>query len=125
MNIETVQKDNLSVAVVTACEPVITDTQSALDLAMSVKYETGSTSIAINKEAITDDFFVLSTCLAGEILQKFTNYGIRLAIFGDFSKYTSKPLKDFIYESNKGKSFYFQPDRDSAIEKLCGAGNQK
>ncbi len=125
MNIETVHKNNLSVAVVTAGEPVITDPQSALDLAMSVKYETGSTNIAINKEAITDDFFVLSTCLAGEILQKFTNYGIRLAIFGDFSKYTSKPLKDFIYESNKGNSFYFQPDRSSAIDKLCNAGNQK
>ena len=48
--------DNLSVAVVTAGEPVITDPQSALDLAMSVKYETGSTNIAINKEAITDYF---------------------------------------------------------------------
>ena len=34
MNIET--KNNLSVAVVTAGEPVITDPQSALDLAMSV-----------------------------------------------------------------------------------------
>ena len=42
MNIETVHKNNLSVAVVTAGEPVITDPQSALDLAMSVKYETGS-----------------------------------------------------------------------------------
>ena len=56
MNIETVHKSNLSVAVVTAGEPVITDPQSALDLAMSVKYETGSTNIAINKEAITDYF---------------------------------------------------------------------
>ena len=56
MNIETVHKNNLSVAVVTAGEPVITDAQSALDLAMSVKYETGSTNIAINKEAITDYF---------------------------------------------------------------------
>lgn len=36
MNIETVHKNNLSVAVVTAGEPVITDPQSALDLAMSV-----------------------------------------------------------------------------------------
>lgn len=119
MKIETIEKNNKLVAVVTASEPIITDPQSALDLAMTVKYETGSTDIAISKEAIVDDFFVLSTRLAGEILQKFTNYGIRLAIFGDFSKYTSKPLKDFIYESNKGKSFYFQPDRTSAVEQLC------
>lgn len=125
MNIETYTKNDLTVAVITADQPVITDPQSALDLAMTVRYETDSTNIAINKSAIADDFFVLSTCLAGEILQKLANYGVRLAIFGDFSKYTSKPLKDFIYESNKGKSFYFQPDRSSAIDKLCNVRDMK
>ena len=39
--------------------------------------------------------------IAGDILQKFVNYGIKFAIFGDFTGYTSKPLKDFIYESLK------------------------
>ncbi len=125
MNTEILNKNNISVAVITADQPVITDPQSALDLAMTVKYETGSTNIAINKSAIADDFFILSTCLAGEILQKLTNYGVRLAIFGDFSKYTSKPLKDFIYESNKGKSFYFQPDRSSAVNKLCNVRDKR
>lgn len=69
---------------------------------------------------IVNDFFVLSTCLAGEILQKFINYGIRFAIYGDFSKYTSRPLKDFIYESNNGKDIYFQPNALLAIDKLSG-----
>ncbi len=76
MNIETVKNGNLPVAVVTSDGPVITDLQSALDLAMTVKYGTGCTNIAINKSAIVDDFFVLSTRLAGEILQKFKNYGV-------------------------------------------------
>lgn len=125
MKIEIYSKNNLSVAIITADQPVITDVQSALDLAMTAKYETGCTNIAINKEAIVDDFFVLSTRLAGEVLQKFTNYGVRLAIFGDFSKYTSKPLKDFIYESNKGKSFYFQPDCSSAVDKLCSVRDRR
>ncbi len=125
MSIEVYNKNNIPVAVITADQPLITDPQSALDLAMTVKYETGCTNIAISKEAIVDDFFVLSTCLAGEVLQKFTNYGVRLAIFGDFSKYTSKPLKDFIYESNKGKSFYFQPDRSSAVDKLCSIRDRR
>lgn len=43
MKIETIEKNNKLVAVVTASEPIITDPQSALDLAMTVKYETGST----------------------------------------------------------------------------------
>lgn len=120
MNIEPLKKNGLKMAIVTSDEPIITDPQSALDLAMTVKYETGCTNIAINKEAIVGDFFVLSTRLAGEVLQKFTNYGVRLAIFGDFSKYTSKPLKDFIYESNNGKDFFFVSTKEEAAEKLSG-----
>lgn len=118
MQTEVVNKNNISVAVINSNELLITDTQSALDLIMSVKYETGTTNIAINKEAIVNEFFILSSGLAGEILQKFINYGIRVAIYGDFSGYTSKPLKDFIYESNKGKDVYFQPDVTKAVDKL-------
>lgn len=121
MKIEIVRKNNMEIAVVNSRELLITDTSSALDLVMTVRYETGCTNIAVNKEAVTEDFFVLSTCLAGEILQKFINYGVRFAIYGDFSKYTSKPLKDLMYESNKGKDIYFQPDAALAVDKLCGA----
>ena len=118
MKTELVRKNNIEIAVVTSEELLITDVQSALDLVMTVKYETGCTNIALNKEAIADDFFILSTCLAGEILQKFINYGVRFAIYGDFSKYTSKPWKDFLYESNKGRDIYFQPDITQAVDKL-------
>lgn len=118
MKTELVRKNNIEIAVVTSEELLITDVQSALDLVMTVKYETGCTNIALNKEAIADDFFILSTCLAGEILQKFINYGVRFAIYGDFSKYTSKPWKDFLYESNKGRDIYFQPDITQAVNKL-------
>lgn len=122
MKTEVINRNNIEIAVVSSEELLITDVQSALDLIMTVKYETGCTNIVINKEAIVNDFFVLSSCLAGEILQKFINYGIRFAIYGDFSKYTSKPLKDFMYESNKGRDIYFQPTAQLAINKLAGIG---
>lgn len=125
MKTEVVKKNNIEVAVVSSDELLITDVQSALDFIMTVKYETGCSNIAINKEAIVDDFFVLSTCLAGEILQKFINYGVRIAIYGDFSKYTSKPLKDLIYESNQGKDIYFQPDASLAVDMLSGYRSNK
>lgn len=88
---------------------------------MTVKYETGCTRIAINKEVITEDFFILSTRLAGEILQKFINYGIKFAIYGDFWGYTSKSLNDFIYESNNGKDFFFVESLETSVEKLFDA----
>ena len=85
---------------------------------MTAKYDAETKNIVINKKMITKDFFILSTGLAGEILQKYINYGGRIAIYGDFSHYTSKPLKDFIYESNKGKDVFFVATEDEAIEKL-------
>ncbi len=118
MKTEIIRTNNTQIAVVSSDDLLITNVQSALDLIMTVKYETDCTNIAINKEAITDDFFILSTCLAGEILQKFINYGVRFAIYGDFSEYTSKPLKDFMYESNKGNDIFFQPTISLAIDKL-------
>ena len=85
---------------------------------LTAKYEAGTKNIVISKKLIVEDFFILSKGLAGEILQKYVNYGGRIAIYGDYSHYTSKPLKDFIYESNKGKDVFFVATQDEAIDKL-------
>ncbi|MFR8040320.1 MAG: DUF4180 domain-containing protein [Anaerovoracaceae bacterium] len=105
-------------ALVNCKDTVITDVQSALDLLMNAKYDIGAKNIIISKQLIADDFFILSTGLAGEILQKFVNYGGRIAIYGDYSHYTSKPLKDFLYESNRGRDIFFVSSLEEAIEKL-------
>lgn len=118
MTIKVIKNNSAAAAIVYCPKLLITDTQSALDFAMSVKYETGCERIALNKEALCQDFFVLSTCLAGEILQKFVNYKIKFAVYGDFSGCTSNALKDFIYESNKGTSVFFVPEKEAAAEKL-------
>ena len=106
------------IAVVNSNELIIKDIQSTMDFMMSIKYETECSKIVLNKEAITEDFFILSKGVAGEILQKFINYHMKFAVCGYFSKYTSKPLKDFIYESNKGKDIFFVPDADTAVKML-------
>ncbi len=118
-NFFVVEKNGISVAVVgDEDKTVIKDAQSALDLLMAVKYEARTKNIVIDKKLITEDFFILSTGLAGEILQKYINYGGRIAIFGDYSHYTSKPLHDFIYESNKGKDVFFVSSETEAIDVL-------
>lgn len=122
MNIERIEQSGIVMARVTSQEKVLTDVSSALDLLMSAKYSVGSKNIIIAKELVCEDFFILSTGLAGEILQKFINYGGKIAIYGDFSHYTSKPLKDFIYESNQGKDVFFPRTLDEAIEHLARAG---
>lgn len=118
MRINVISGNTADVANVIAEEKIITDGQSAIDLMMTVKYKTGIKNIAISKNLLTDKFFILSNGIAGEILQKFINYGFKIAIYGDYSKYTSKPLKDFIYESNNGKDVFFTDNLENAIRKL-------
>lgn len=93
-------------AVVERNEPIIANAQSALDLLMDVKYRTIQKNIAIAKNIVHDVFFILSTGIAGEILQKNINYGGRIVICGDFSSYTSKRMKDFMYENDKGTNVF-------------------
>lgn len=57
--------------------------------------------------------------MAGEILQKFSTYRVRLAIIGDFSTITSKSLRDFIYESNQGKQVNFVASLNDALNVLA------
>ncbi len=118
MELKRIEKNNIICAVVKSDDIVITDTQSALDLLMSAKYNAGTKNIVIDKNLIIEEFFILSKGVAGEILQKYINYSGRIAIYGDYSHYTSKPLKDFIYESNKGKDVFFVSTEDEAIEML-------
>lgn len=106
------------IVLVNSNEIIIKDIQSAIDFIMTIKYETNCNKIALNKSAVIEDFFILSKGLAGEILQKFINYQTKFAIYGDYSKYTSKPLKDFIYESNNGKDIFFVENEDEAIKML-------
>ena len=114
-------ENGMTIAVISGDEKVLVDVQSALDPAMTVKYEAGTARLAIDKRVIAEDFFILSTGMAGEVLQKFINYHIKAAIWGDYSHYTSKPLKDFIYESNHGKDFFFTATQEEAVRRLAAA----
>lgn len=97
---------------------ILKDEQSALDFASNITYEQDCRNLAVNKAAVDENFFDLSSGLAGEIVQKLVNYGYRLAIIGDFSGYASKALRDFIYESNKGRHLYFVSDVAEAVKML-------
>jgi hypothetical protein len=114
----TILGKNDSLVYIKSEDILITDSQAALDLMMTVQYEKDCSRIILDKQTICEEFFTLSSGMAGEIIQKFVNYHTKLAIVGDFSKYKSKPLHDFIYECNKGNDIFFVDSLDQAIEKL-------
>ena len=52
-------------------------------------------------------------------MQKFTLYGVQLTIIGEFEKYNSKSLNDFIYETNKQGQILFLSSEEEAIKCLA------
>lgn len=82
--------------------PIIASESDAVDYIGNASYS-GADMLVIPVARLSPEFFKLSTGLAGAILQKCTNYHLKVAIVGDISDYTAKsaPLRDFVYESNK------------------------
>ncbi|ASW73283.1 alpha/beta hydrolase [Chryseobacterium piperi] len=117
MKIKTHHINNLSIAEVTADSIVIGSAQDGLDLLGDLYYNNFDKIIVYEKN-ITPDFFDLKTKIAGDVLQKFSNYRIPLAIVGDFTQYQSKSMKDFIFESNKTGSVNFVKTLEEALEKF-------
>jgi hypothetical protein len=115
MKIKTIRNQNI---VIVDKGDKITNAQDILDIMASSQYQCECIGMVLYKESLNESFFDLKTGLAGEILQKFSNYRFKLAIIGDFSHYTSKSLRDFIYECNKGNMVYFKEDLDSALSAL-------
>ena len=111
-------KENINVVKIEDERILIFDEESALDVFMSLAYETGENRFIISKDNIIEDFFDLRTKIAGGILQKIINYRMKLAIIGDFSKYKSKSLRDFIYECNSGRDIFFVENESEALKLL-------
>ena len=117
MKIETHIINAIKIAEITSDKMIINSADDGFDLLGNLYYQ-GFDRIIIYEENITADFFDLKNKMAGEILQKFSNYRVRLAIIGDFEKYTSKSVQDFIYESNKGKQINFVSTIENGISAL-------
>lgn len=116
MNI--IKKNGTSIAVVDRSQK-ISNVQDMLDLMADIWFQGECTGMIIFQDSLDGHFFDLKTGFAGEILQKFSNYNFKLAIIGDFSIYSSKSLKDFIYECNKGHLVFFKDSIDSAMDVLA------
>lgn len=106
-----------TIAVIHSEKEIIRETQDALDL-MAECSALDAQGIILQQSQLVPDFFDLKTGLAGEILQKFSTYRMKLAIVGDFSGFTSKSLQDFIRESNRHGKVCFVSSEEEGVEML-------
>ena len=118
MELKYIESNNkITIAELTDENFVISQAQDILDIFGNLMF-TGCDRLIIHERNLHTDFFDLKTRLAGDVLQKFSNYRVKLAIVGDFEKYTSKSLQDFITESNKSNTVFFTDTFDTAFQKL-------
>jgi hypothetical protein len=119
MKIDLIEVNGTTLAELISDEIIIVEPQDALDIMAEAGY-LGSDKLIFHEKNIGSDFFDLKSRLAGEILQKFSNYRVQLAIITDHTKFTSRSLQDFIRESNKQGRVFFVTSREEAITKLAG-----
>lgn len=96
----------------------ISGIQDILDLMANVSSQEID-RIILKEHQISNSFFELKNGIAGEILQKCVNYGMKLAIVGNYEKYNSKSLNAFILECNRGNQFHFVENINEAKEMLA------
>ncbi|MEQ4300035.1 DUF4180 domain-containing protein [Plantactinospora sp. B6F1] len=106
---------------VLVCDPAgppITTEQDALDLIGAAFL--GATAVAVPASRFDPSFFSLGTRFAGEVMQKFVNYRLRLVVVGDISAHlaASSALRALVQESNRGGHVWFVPDLDALDHRL-------
>lgn len=96
----------------------IAGTQDALDL-IGAAFSRADV-VAVPADRFDERFFTLRTGLAGEIMQKFVNYRLRLVIVGDIASRVaaSTALRDLVHESNQGDQVWFVADLDELDTRL-------
>lgn len=117
MNIDILNPFGNSIAEIQSDDIEIMNAQDALDILVNCAYQ-GAQKIIIHEKNIIPEFFNLSSGIAGEVLQKFSTYNAHLSIIGDYDKFASKSLRDFIYESNKMGRVTFVNSMAEARERL-------
>ena len=109
------------------CFAIRTDRPFAMTATPSISSARRSPSVAIWSccpvERLSNDFFQLKTRILGDVIQKFVNYERRLVILGDINRHleASKALRDFVYETNRGRQVWFVADR-AALESRLQSG---
>lgn len=104
------QHNGVPVLICAADGPPVAEVQDALDV-IGAAFSRADV-VALPAARLDERFFTLGTGLAGEIMQKFVNYRIRLAIVGDISAHlaASSALRALVHESNRGRQIWFVAD---------------
>ncbi|PYC69673.1 DUF4180 domain-containing protein [Micromonospora arborensis] len=115
------ERAGVQVLVCDPAGPTVATEQDALDLVGAAFL--GAQVVAVPANRLDERFFSLGTRFAGDVMQKFVNYRLRLAVVGDISAQLaeSSALRALVQESNQGGHIWFLPDLDALDARLRAA----
>ncbi|WP_030591903.1 DUF4180 domain-containing protein [Streptomyces anulatus] len=115
-----VEHHGIPVLVCDADGATIAHVQDALDHLIGAAFQNADV-VAVPSTRLDDSFFDLSTGFAGDVLQKFANYQLRLVVVGDIDRHlaASSALPDLVREANRGRDIWFVPDLDALADRLA------
>ncbi|QIK72517.1 DUF4180 domain-containing protein [Propioniciclava coleopterorum] len=101
--------------------PVIASTQDALDL-IGAAFRNAE-FVVVPAHRLDASFFRLGTGFAGDVMQKFVNYRVKLVVLGDIDAHLerSDAFRGLVAESNDADHIWFLPDLDALDARLAGA----
>ncbi|MGB2570085.1 DUF4180 domain-containing protein [Micromonospora citrea] len=113
------ERAGVAVLVCDPAGPKVATTADALDLIGAAFL--GAQVVALPASRLDADFFSLGTRFAGEVMQKFVNYRLRLAVVGDISAHlaASAALRALVHESNRADHVWFVADLDALDARLA------
>lgn len=97
--------------------------RDALEL-LTLCTENGTNLLLLPEESLSDDFLHLRTGLAGAVLQKFAQYGVKAAAVLDMSRAKGR-FREFLAESNRGGGFRCYESVEKAESWLLGMEDGK
>lgn len=116
MRLESFEVGDVTVAELVEGE--VASERDAIDLVGNASFQ-GADVVLVAADRLPEEFFDLSSGLAGAALQKFSNYRLRLVIVGQFEGLGSESLQAFVRESNRGGNVAFVKDREAALARIA------
>ena len=99
-------------------EGVIASERDATDVVGNASY-LGADHVVLTAAQLGPDFRDLSSGLAGAVVQRFVNYGLRLVVVGVDAETGSESWRAYVRESHRGSQVWFVADREEALARIA------
>ncbi|MBI9099889.1 MAG: DUF4180 domain-containing protein [Spirochaetaceae bacterium] len=100
-------------------ENLIAHISDFLDFIGNARYN-GTANVLIHSGHLTEDFFNLKSGVAGEYLQKLSNYVMRAAIILDETHLEQPRFREMVFEANRSGDIAYFKDKETAFSWLTG-----